>query len=239
VRILLPIAAVGTAITGIVGYFMLRELAPPSRPIQATASTTAGTGLAGEPNLDAVLFEIQPGASRASFTVEEILRGEPNTVVGVTDQVAGQIAIDPDEPQNIRVGTILIEARSLATDDNQRNRMIRNFVLSTDQFEYIAFTPATIGGLPLSVAPGNAYPVQIDGQLTIKDVTRDVAFDAVIVPVSESELHGTASTVINQKDFGITIPQVPFVASVSDEVKLDLNFVARATELEASAEDRG
>ena len=73
-----------------------------------------------------------------------------------------------------------------------------------------------------------AYPVQIAGKLTIKDVTRDVTFAANITPMSMSELKGSATTTISQSDFGITIPQIPFVAGVLDSVKLDLDFLATA-----------
>jgi len=231
-RMLLPIAVFGLVVVGgIFGYAALQEPAGPSRPIEAMAVETqgSGTGVAsGEPSPDATVLQIRPGVSTATFTVEEILRGEANTVVGKTDQVAGQIALDPNEPSNTRVGTILIGARALATNDTMRTRMLRQFILSTDQFEYIAFTPTTITGLPARVTPGAAYQVQIDGKLTIKDVTRDVSFAANITPVSMSELTGNATTTINQKDFGITIPQVRFVAGVADEVKLDLSFVATA-----------
>lgn len=229
---LLPVAVLGlVVVVGIFGYAVLQQPAAPSGPIEATPVEMQGTGTgvaSGEPSPDATLLQIQPGASTASFTVEEILHGEATTVVGTTDQVAGQIALDPNEPSNTRVGTILIGARALATNDSMRNRMLRQFILSTDQYEYIAFTPSTITGLPARVTPGAAYPVQIDGKLTIKDVTRDVSFSANVTPVSMNELTGNATTTINQKDFGITIPQIPFVAGVADEVKLDLSFVATA-----------
>jgi polyisoprenoid-binding protein YceI len=227
---ILPIALIGiVVVAAVVGYGALREPPAPSRPIESAVASMqgSGTGVAeGEPSPDAMFLQIQPGASTVSFTVEEILRGEANTVVGTTDQVAGQIALDPDEPANTRIGTIVIGARTLATDDTMRNRMLHRFILATEDFEYITFAPSIVSGLPAMVTPGAAYPVTIDGKLTIKDVSRDVTFNANITPVSLTELRGNATTLINQRDFGITIPQVPFVAGVADEVKLDLNFVA-------------
>jgi hypothetical protein len=53
-----------------------------------------------------------------------------------------------------------------------------------------------------------------------------VTFDASVTPRSASELEGTASTSIRFADWGISIPSVPFVAGVSDQVKLELDFVA-------------
>ena len=179
-------------------------------------------------NGGASVLRIQPGASTASFAVDEILRGSPNTVIGTTDQVSGEIELDADDPSATKLGTITVDARTLATDSGQRDNMIHRFILATSQFESISFTPTGISGLPTALTPGMAYPVRIDGKLTIKDTTRDVSFNATVTPMSANELRGSATTTISQREFGITIPQVPFVASVADEVRLDLNFVAAA-----------
>jgi len=196
---------------------------------QNAPSAASRTNDAAAPaSADATVLQIQPGASTASFTVDEILRGSPNTVVGTTNQVSGEIALDANNPAATKVGTITVDARSLATDDNQRNNMLQRFILSTSDFQYVSFTPTSITGLPAAIAPGTAYPVKITGDLTIKDTTKPVTFDAMVTPMSPSELKGTATTTIKQTDFGITIPQIPFVAGVGDDVKLNLDFVATA-----------
>jgi polyisoprenoid-binding protein YceI len=65
--------------------------------------------------------------------------------------------------------------------------------------------------------------------LTIRDVTRDVTFDVTVTPTAETRLEGTATTTIRYADYGITIPQVRQVASVAEEVRLEIDFVAAAT----------
>jgi polyisoprenoid-binding protein YceI len=147
-------------------------------------------------------------------------------VVGETDQVAGQIALNPAQPQTAQVGTILINARTLATDDDQRNNALRRFILGTDEHEFISFTPTAVLGLPASTSLGQAHSAQITGQLTIRGVSREATFDTTVTPVSASELNGTATTTIRYADWDISIPQVPFVAGVSDQVRLELDFVA-------------
>ena len=152
----------------------------------------------------------------------------PKTVIGTTDQVAGQLAVDPTALGSAQVGTILVNARTLATDDAQRNRALQNWILTTDQDEYIAFTPTALQGLPASTTLGQSYTFQMSGQLTIRNVTRDVTFDVTVTPLSARQLAGSASTTIRYADWNISIPQVPFVASVSDQVRLELDFVASA-----------
>lgn len=83
-----------------------------------------------EPAAPAV-FEIVPAESQARFIIDEVLRGAPVTVVGATDQVAGQIAIDVANPGATQVGQILVNARTLATDNDFRNRAIKNQILNT------------------------------------------------------------------------------------------------------------
>jgi polyisoprenoid-binding protein YceI len=211
---------------------LLRPPAPASAPIQAVPLEASQADPAFEPEVTAAsqtrltTYTIQPGASHARFRVDEVLRGEPRTVVGETDQVAGQLALDLAQPSTVQVGPIRINARTLATDSAQRDRAIRSFILSTDEHEYLTFTPNALQGLPPTAVPGGSYTLQIVGQLAIRDVSREVTFDATVRPVSSTELAGTARTTIRYADWGISVPDVPFVAGVSDDAEIELEFVA-------------
>ncbi len=189
---------------------------------EATAAPAAAAG--GQ-----LLFQIVPDQSEARFKLTEELRGVPTNVVGATDQVAGQIEINPKDLSATKLGTIQINARTLATDSSQRNRAINNFILNTGSFEFITFKPTGVSGLSGSAALGQTYSFEITGDLTIKDVTKSVVFKATATPETEQKLSGTASTVINRDDYGLTIPNVPFVANVSQDVTLELDFVAAPT----------
>lgn len=183
----------------------------------------------GEPEADRsepTLFEIVQAESEVRFIIDEVLRGEPQTVIGVTDQVAGEILIDPADPGSSQVGAILVNARTLATDDNRRNRTIGNQILDTGRFEFITFNPTKISGLPDSAGLGDNITFEIIGDLTIRDVTNEVTFQVTVVPVSGERLEGTASTTVQRADFGLVIPDVPFIANVGEEVGLEIDFVA-------------
>jgi polyisoprenoid-binding protein YceI len=126
------------------------------------------------------------------------------------------------------VGVIQVNARTLATDSQFRDRAIKNRILSTDTYEFVTFTPKQLVGLPASGTVGETYTFQIVGDLTIRDTTREATFDVTVTPTSDTSLEGTAQTTIRYADYGITIPQVRQVASVSDEVRLEIDFVATA-----------
>jgi polyisoprenoid-binding protein YceI len=218
------------ALLGLVGIVSVAASAYLKPPTEATAAVQAihlQRTTSQAPTSTALdLFEIAPGESEARFIIDEVLLNAPKTVVGATDQVAGQIAVDPAQPESAQIGTILINPRTLATDSSQRDRAIQNQVLQTDQHEYISFTPTDLVALVEDASPGEAMPFQILGDLTIRGVTREVTFDATIVTPSADRLAGSATSTIRYADWGISIPKVPSVASVSDEVHLQLDFVA-------------
>jgi polyisoprenoid-binding protein YceI len=206
----------------VAGYAMFKPPAQATAPIEA-APIAADTASAAS---DAQVFQIDPNASSARFVIDEILRGSPYTVVGTTNQVAGQIAADLDDLDTAQVGTIRVNARTLTTDADGRNRMLKNQILQTDQHEYIEFTPKRMVGLPEAVTVGQSFTFQMVGDLAIRGTTREAAFDVAVTPTAENRLEGTATSTIRYADWGVSIPQVPSVAGVADQVALHLDFVA-------------
>jgi polyisoprenoid-binding protein YceI len=201
--------------------------APAAEPTTAVAPTTApAEPAAGAAPNETLRYTIVPDQSEARFTLTEELNGQPVTVVGATNQVAGELAVNPSDLSTAQVGVIQVNARTLATDSDRRDRAIRNFILSTDSFEYITFTPTGVQGLSGAAAVGQPYTFQIVGDLTIKDVTRPVTFDATVQAETAEQVTGSAKTSVNWADFGLAIPDVPFVANVSDAVTLEIDFVA-------------
>jgi polyisoprenoid-binding protein YceI len=174
------------------------------------------------------VYQIDPSQSQARFELDEVLRGEPKTVVGATNQVAGQIALDPADLSTAQAGTITISAAGLETDNNFRNRAIRNFILQTGQYPEITFSPTAIDGLPAAAQPGESVTFTIAGDLTIRDQSRPVTFEVTAGLTGDGRLTGTASTTIQRADFNLQIPDAPGVANVEETVELYIDFVATA-----------
>lgn len=196
------------------------------------ASSTPSTS-APISNLDSVrLYRIVSEESEVSFTLTEDLRGVFTTVVGVTDQVAGDILVDVNNPAGSRMGELRINARTLTTDNEFRNRAIRSEILqsSSDAYEFISFTPTALEGLPDSVSVGDAITFTVTGDLKIREITQSVSFEVTATLVSDDRLEGTASATVTRTQYDLQIPSVPGVANVSDEVQLQLRFVANRVE---------
>jgi polyisoprenoid-binding protein YceI len=168
--------------------------------------------------------------SEARFYIDEVLFGSDKTVEGITPDVAGEIQFDMANPAAATVSTITINARTLVTDDNRRNGQIQNRILQSaeDQYQYITFEPTSISGLPETVAVGDTFNVQMTGNLTIRGTTLEKTFDVAVTVASETELTGLGTTTITHQEFDLSIPSVPIVASVEDEVRLELAFNAVA-----------
>jgi hypothetical protein len=71
------------------------------------------------------LYAIESSDSTTNFTVDEVLRGSPKTLVGTTDHGSGQLAFDVSDRSSAQIGIILIDTRTLATDDSSRNPALR------------------------------------------------------------------------------------------------------------------
>jgi polyisoprenoid-binding protein YceI len=211
-----PTSAFSAPATATESLAATSEVAPPATAAEAT---------------NEIVFRIVPEESEARFLIDEILAGSPKTVVGATSAVSGEIRGDFGSPQTVQVGPIQVDMSTLATDNSFRNRAIRDVILQTgnEANRFAVFQVTGIDGLPQDVALGTAYDLSLTGDLTIHGVTRSVTFAAVITPVSESRLEGTASVSLPYSDFDIQILRLPReVASVGDVVTLEIDFVAEA-----------
>jgi polyisoprenoid-binding protein YceI len=195
-------------------------------PTQAQPPADSGGATPAEAAPGMLSFVIVPGESEARFIIDEVLAGSPNTVVGTTQEIEGQLSVDPQDPAGASISTITIGAGSLATDNNFRNRAISSFILQTGDYPTITFTPSAVAGLPAAAAVGDTLNFQVTGDLTIRDITQAITFDVTVNVESETRLSGTAKSTVNRADFDLKIPSVAQVANVSEQVQLELDFVA-------------
>jgi polyisoprenoid-binding protein YceI len=198
------------------------QMTPPPRqqpkPLTAADQTTADAITLGAGQ---TLFQINSASSVATFTLNEVLRGNPKTVVGTsTGMIAGQIGYDKTNPASSTIGTIKLNARTFVTDEEMRNNTIRRMILKTedDANEFITFKPTLITGATSTFT--------ITGDLTIAGVTKPVTFNANTTLNSDGTLSIHASTTVKRGDFNLVIPNFPFLANVQDEVVLNLNLIA-------------
>jgi polyisoprenoid-binding protein YceI len=217
-------------IAGIIGVgvflYLTRDIAAPTTDIESSIRPVEVAENDGATRV----FQIDQSGTTAEYNIYELLNGEDKTVVGTTNQVAGEIALNPSDLSQSQVGELRINARTFATDSNRRDNAVARFVLRSEDAanEFIVFQPTQITGLSGSASVGDSVQFQVAGDLTVAGVTQNVIFDVTATLESEQQLSGQAETVISREDFNLTVPQVPSVANVADDVTLKLVFTATA-----------
>lgn len=204
------------------------EAAEPAATVEAT--TADATGAEADSSAAAGrTFTIVPEESEARFRVQEVITGVDSTVTGATNSVEGTLTVNTENPSASSVDSIRVDLSTLQTDNNFRNRAIHDSILQTGNpdFQYAEFVGTGVSGLPDSIAVGDTVDFQVTGNLTIHGVTQEVTFDTTATLVSENRLEGTASLPVLYGDYGVQILRLPpQVASVEDQVTLELEFVA-------------
>jgi polyisoprenoid-binding protein YceI len=214
------LAACGGGATPTAEQFTPTEVSQPA----GGATDVAPSGAAGS----GTTYQLVADQSTATFTIDEVLLGQPNTVVGTSHDIQGSFSLDLSDPASAQFEPVVINADSFATDDDRRNGAIRRFILQTNQAanQTVSFQPTSVDGLPASAEVGTTYDVSVTGDLTLHGITQSVTFDGQVTPTSTDEVQGSLSASVPRADFDLNIPNVPSVADVQESVQLQLDFVA-------------
>lgn len=212
-------------LAGLLGGAFLYMTRPVSAP-SATPVATEKTDVVERGSDVAQLFIIDESRSEAKFEINEVLNNEPFRVVGMTKDVTGEINVNPANPNLTDTSVIRINARTLKTDSTRRDGMIGRLILKSEANEFITFAPQSFSGLPTNPQVGQEYSFTTLGTLSIAGTSKDVTFTVKAKANSESEIQGVATASVNYTDFSLTIPSVPMVASVEEQVDLTFSFVA-------------
>lgn len=198
----------------------------PAKPggAQATQAVAAPSPIAAPAG--GVTFTIVPAESEARFVARELLAANTiqNDAVGRTRDLSGQIALAPNgqvQPES----KIVVNIQSLTSDRDQRDSFIKQTVLQTRQFPSAEFVPTEIQGLATPIPTSGEATFKLLGNLTVHGVTQPATWD-VKATFSPSTVTGTATTVVRLDQFGMQKPRVPVVASIEDNIRLELDVKA-------------
>ena len=204
--------------------------ATPVDPTQAETSEAAPTptpsptprtavGIPGK-----VLLEIAAGSEARYRVQEQLARLDVlSDAVGATQDVRGRIVLALDNVIESADSRILIDLRTIRSDERRRDGYIRNNTLETALFPLAEFIPREILGLPVPLPTEGEATFQIVGDMTIHGVTSEVTWD-VTASFTDSEVIGTAVTSFPFGMFGMEPPRVFLVLSVADNIRLEIDF---------------
>jgi polyisoprenoid-binding protein YceI len=143
--------------------------------------------------------------SQAGYRVDEVLSGQPVTVVGRTSEVTGDAVV---ADAALTDATIEVELDSVATDNASRDQFFHSTLLDVPKNPVATFTltdPA-----PLTALAEGTATVPLTGELTIAGATRPVAFDAQ-VQTNGNQVQVQGQIPMVYADYGITAPDLGFV----------------------------
>ena len=206
--------------------------APAPTPGSTAAAPTAPT----EGTQSATAFVLGEGTV-ARYMVEEVLASQGFKVAtGETSEVVGRIVFDADGAIVPDESSIVIQAGTLKTDNDRRDRYVREQTLQTANYPEIIFRPTSAEGLPspLSEASGEVE-FTLSGDLTIRDQTRPVTWN--VTAAFGDSITGLAVIDINFEQFGMDKPSVAVVVSVGDTIRLELDFVGTVEQIAAMSTD--
>ncbi len=178
---------------------------------------------------DGTVFRIIPGESKASYEIGETFLNQQNrfaVAIGVTSEINGEITAVFSNPPASTIGKVTVDISQLTSDNSRRDEAIRNRWLESYQYPMAVFTPQKIEGLPAEYVEGEDYTFYVTGDLTVHEITKEVAF-IVTANLSGDTLTGTATTTVKLSDFGVGPISIAGILNTEDDVKLTLDFVAR------------
>jgi polyisoprenoid-binding protein YceI len=196
----------------------------------ANTNIEANANVAGTLSANAKVLNVMAADSEAKYSLNEVLSGVPTLVVGTSKQLSGQITVDTSvKPAIVSIGEIRLDATSFKTDKAMRDNNVIKLILKSDEPEnkFIVFQSAKVSGVPETLTPDQSFPVEITGNLTISGVMKPTTFKGTMTWKSDGTLTGTASTDLTYANFGLVIPNLPFLANVDEVVKLEVNLSAK------------
>ncbi len=198
-------------------------LAPTATPAPtATASPTAAASAAG------LTFTVSSGSKAVVRVTEQLAdRKDLSDAVLTSDKVSGEFTLLPSGAFASN-SKIVVDLTALASDSRTRDNFIKNDTLSTRQFPEATFVPTKVDGLTLPLPASGDLAFRLTGQMTIRGVTKDVTFD-VKATRSGADLTSTAhvAPALQFGTFGMTQPRVFSVLSIKDEIRLEVQLVAK------------
>lgn len=206
--------------------FLAACAAPTEQSRATTAPTSPPAATPTAAPAQAFRFEAAQERSRVTVRVREQLAGlpAPQDAVLTTSALTGQLVLQSDgtfTPDS----KLTVDVTTLRSDDSRRDQFIRRSTLDTSRYPRAEFVPTRTSGLATPLPASGEWTFTLIGNLTIRDVTKEVSWDAT-AKRNGGELTGTAKTSFKFGDFGMQLPSAAIVLSLVDEIRMEIELAA-------------
>ena len=190
------------------------------------ACAPAEIGALPEATAATVVYAIVSEESAARYRVEEeLVEIGATEAVGQTQAIIGQLGFD-DRGIPVACSRFDVDLRTLESDSARRDNYLYNHTLDAEKYPLATFVLRQVEGLEEPLAEGEEATLRLIGDLTLREVTKLVAWEATVT-LDNGVLSGAAATVFEMPDFAIEPPSVPVVLGLDETVRLEIDLTAR------------
>jgi polyisoprenoid-binding protein YceI len=202
--------------------------APAASPSTPTAtSATTSTAIASALPAGARRFAIVPERSLATIRVREQVASvpAPGDAILTTRAFSGTVVLLPDG--SFANGSALsVDLDTLKSDESLRDEWIKFNTLNTRVYPRAEFTLERVSGVPMPIAEQGEWAATLEGTMKIHGIERRLSWP-VQVTRSSGEVRVQGATAFKFGDYGMAVPANRLILSVVDDVKLEIDLVAR------------
>ena len=149
----------------------------------------------------------------------------PNDAIGETADVTGAFAFSRDGEIVASGSRIVMSASGLRSDESRRDQFLGREAIETNTYPEIIFEATNVDRLEWPLPTSGETTFIIEGDLTVRDVTRPVVWEATAT-FNGNSVTGKAETNFTFGEFEMEVPDLFFLISVDDNIRLELDFVA-------------
>ena len=158
---------------------------------------------------DGVLYKVDTMNSRVEWKGYKVLKTDQTTHFGTIRFESGDVTIKEGKLQSGKFVADINTLENIDLKDKQEMKTkLENHLKSGDFFEVEKFPTASYEITKVTEANGGDYNTLLDGNLTIKGITKPVQFKANVTVADGNVNIATEPTDINREDFGLkfTLP---------------------------------
>jgi polyisoprenoid-binding protein YceI len=219
-----PIRRAAIALLGIATFTTLAAHEAGAQATKSAAKKAQAKRVQAAP-VAPIRFTIGATGNEARYRVREQLMGKdlPNDAVGATSAITGTILAYPDGRIVKDSSKIVIDVRTLKSDQSRRDGFLQRRTLETEKYPTVELVPTEIRGFDGKIPASGDVTFQLLGDLTVHGVTRPTVWN-VKAHQEGQDFVGNATTAFTFKDINLDQPKVPVVLSVADTIKLEYDF---------------
>jgi polyisoprenoid-binding protein YceI len=201
--------------------------ASPSAPTATSSSLATPTASATALPAGARRFTIVAERSLATIRVREQVAAipAPGDAILTTRAFSGTVVLLPDGGF-ANGSAFAADLDALKSDEPLRDEWIKFNTLNTRVYPRAEFTLERVSGVPMPIAAQGEWAATLEGTMKIHGVERRLAWP-VQVTRSSGEVRVRGTTAFPFGDYGMAVPANRLILSVVDDVRLEIDLVAR------------